>query len=209
MDSQKKICKQKQPLLSSHSQESCTVKLLQPRKEIPKSCDTRVVQLRNTIWTPLDNNEWIYFTLTSEGVIVLCNDKEPVDVTLSGVGKFGLNAGCKGYSLVALLQTSVIINAKGIKRDDILSQAPLDFDCLEELNFHFNTSSKPVNIDFKQVASHFDDLKHASYKISELEKEIEEQEWKNHQVMKHSTYSAIVYILLSLPFMQYINYIDT
>jgi hypothetical protein len=156
------------------------------------------VQLKNTIWTQLDNNEWLYFVPTSESVTVLCNNKEPVDVTLSGVGKFGLKAGCKGYSLVALLQTNVIINAKGIKRNDMLSQASLDFECLEELKFHFNTSGKLVNIEFKQVASHLDDLKHASYKMSELEKEIEEQQWKNHQVIKHSTYSAIVYILLSL-----------
>lgn len=197
IDSQKRLCKQKQPLLSSHSHESCAVKLLQPRKEIPKSCDTRVVQFKHTIWTQLDN-EWMYFTPTSESVTVLCNEKEPINVILSGVGKFGLNIGCKGYSLVALLQTSVTINAKGIKRDDILSQAPLEFDCLEELKFHFNTSSKLASIEFKQVASHLDDLKHASYKISELEKQIEEQEWKNHQITKHSTYSVIVYILLSL-----------
>jgi hypothetical protein len=137
----------------------------------------------------------MYFTPTSESVTVLCN-KEPADIALSGVGKFGLNVGCKGYSLVALLQTSVTINAKGIKRDDILSQASLDFDCLEELKFHFNLSGKLGNIDFKQVASHLDHLKHASYKISELEKETYEQEWKNHQAIKHSTYSLIVYILL-------------
>jgi hypothetical protein len=142
IDSQGRICKQKHPLLSSHSHESCTVKLLQPGREIPKSCDTRVVQLKNMIWTQLGNNEWLYFAPTSESVMVLCNNKEPVDVILSGVGKFGLKAGCKGYSLVALLQTNVIINAKGIKRVYILSQASLDFDFLEELKFHFNTSGK-------------------------------------------------------------------
>jgi hypothetical protein len=70
--------------------------------------------------------------------------------------------------LVALLQTSITINAKNVKRDDIISQAPLDFDCVEELKFHFNTSSTLGNTEFKQVASHLDDLKHASYKISEL-----------------------------------------
>jgi hypothetical protein len=52
-----------------------------------------VVQLKNTIWTQLDNNEWLYFSPTAESVTVLCNDKEPVAITLSGVGKFGLNVG--------------------------------------------------------------------------------------------------------------------
>jgi hypothetical protein len=41
----KYICKQTQPLLNSHMQESCAVKLLQPRPNIPKICDSRIVQL--------------------------------------------------------------------------------------------------------------------------------------------------------------------
>jgi hypothetical protein len=100
--------------------------------------------------------------------------------------------------LVALLQAGVTINAKNIKRDDIISQAPRDFDCIEELKIHFNTSSTLGNIDFKQVASHLDDLKHARYMLYELGKQIEEQEWKNHHILKHSTYSVIVYILLGI-----------
>jgi hypothetical protein len=42
-----------------------------------------------------------------------------------------------------------------------------------------------------------DDLKHAGYKIPELEK-IRVQEWKNRQTMKHIAYSAFVYILLGI-----------
>ncbi|KDR06842.1 hypothetical protein L798_03894, partial [Zootermopsis nevadensis] len=53
VDSNTRICKQKHPLLSSHLQESCAVKLLQRRREIPNSCDTRLVQVKNTIWTQL------------------------------------------------------------------------------------------------------------------------------------------------------------
>jgi hypothetical protein len=55
-----------------------------------------------------------------------------------------------------------------------------------------------INLNFKHIVSHLDDLKHAGYKISKLENEIREQEWKNHQIIKHSAYSAIVYILLSI-----------
>jgi hypothetical protein len=198
MDSRTRICKQKQPLLSSHVQESCAVKLLQPRRIIPKTCDTRVVHISNTIWTQLDNNEWIYFTPTVDSVTILCTDKEPLEITLKGVGKVGLNAGCKGYSSFTLLQTSITVKAKSIKKEDILSRGQLDFDCLENLKLHFNSSKMPINLDFKHVVSHLDDLKHASYKMSELEKAIKEQEWKNHQVIKHSTYSVIVYILLTM-----------
>ncbi|PNF36838.1 hypothetical protein B7P43_G09629 [Cryptotermes secundus] len=75
------ICKQKHPLLSSHSHESCAVKLLQ-QVEIPKNCDTRLAQIKNTIWTQLDN-EWLYFAPVAERVTVLCNDRDPLHVTLT------------------------------------------------------------------------------------------------------------------------------
>jgi hypothetical protein len=58
-----RICRQDRPLLSSDLQENC-VKLLQQRKEIPINCDMRVVQIKTTIWTQLDNNAWIYFALS-------------------------------------------------------------------------------------------------------------------------------------------------
>jgi hypothetical protein len=198
MDDQVKICKQLHPLLSSHLQESCAVKLLHPRVEFPKNCDTRLVQVKNTIWAQLDNNEWLYFAPATESVTILCTDKDPSDVTLTGVGKIALNPGCKGYSSVALLQTNVLLKAKAVKREDIISRIPFDLDCLEEIGIRFNTSNSPINFEFKHVASHLDDLRHASYKISELEKEINEQEWKNHQSSTHATYSTIVYIVLSI-----------
>jgi hypothetical protein len=69
---------------------------------------------------------------------------------------------------------------------------------LEQLGIHSNTSISSINLEFKHIASHIDDLKYASYKISELEEAIKEQEWKNNQTSKHAAYSAIVYILLSM-----------
>lgn len=198
VDSQTKICKQKHPLLSSHLHESCAVKLLQQEVEIPKNCDTRLAQIKNTIWTQLDNNEWLYFAPVAERVTVLCNDRDPLDITLTGVGKITLRERCKGYSAFALLQSSVIIKAKALKQEDKLSRVRLDWDCLEELGIRFNTSNILHKLEFKQIASHLDDLKHANYKISELEKEINEQEWKNHQLKKHHAYSVVVYILISI-----------
>jgi hypothetical protein len=62
----------------------------------------------------------------------------------------------------------------------MLSQVHLDFDCYEELRIRFNSSKSPINIDFKHAESHSDNLKHASYKISDLEKEINlEQDWRS------------------------------
>jgi hypothetical protein len=151
-----------------------------------------LVQVKNTIWAQLDNNEWLYFTPTTEIVTLLCNNKDPLDVTLIGVGKITLNSGCKGYSSMALLQTSGLVKAKDVRKEDIISRIQIDLDCLEEIGIRFNTSNSPIDLEFRHVASHLDDLNHASYKISELEKVMDEQEWKNHQSSKHATYSTIV-----------------
>jgi hypothetical protein len=198
IDGQTKICKQKRSLLSSHLQELHAVKLLQQRLEFLKNCDTRLIQVKSTIWTQLDNNEWLYFAPVAESVTVLCNDRNPLDMTLTGVGKITLNSGCKGHSSFALLQSSVLVKAKSMKKEDIVSRVNFDFDCLQKLGIRFNTSNSPINLEFKHEASHLDDLKHASYKISELEKEINDQEWKNHQISKHNAYSVIVYVLISI-----------
>jgi hypothetical protein len=172
IDGQTEICKQRHPLVSSHLQESCAVKLLQTRIDIPKHCDTRLVQVKNTIWTQLDNNEWPYFAPVIDSITVLCNDKDLIEFTITGVGKMKLASGCKGYSPVALLQSSIKVKTKVEKKEDIVSKVHLDIDCLEELGIRFNTTNSPINLEFRHVASHLDDLKHASYRITALEKEI-------------------------------------
>jgi len=71
-------------------------KLLQPRGSVPPSCDKRVVEISNSVWTQLAKNEWIYFVLSSESVTILCMDKPPFDVIVSGTDKLGISASCKG-----------------------------------------------------------------------------------------------------------------
>ena len=73
------------------------VKLLQPSGSVPPSCDKRDVEILNSVWTQLTNNEWIYFVPLSESVTILCTDKPPVGVLVSRIGKLGISANCKGY----------------------------------------------------------------------------------------------------------------
>ena len=51
------VCKQNQPLFSSHLHENCMVKLLQPRGSLPTICEKRMVEISNSICTQLSNNE--------------------------------------------------------------------------------------------------------------------------------------------------------
>ena len=66
------VCKQNQPLLSSHLHENCMVKLLQPRGTVPTICEKRIVEISNSIWTQLANNEWIYFVPSNDSITILC-----------------------------------------------------------------------------------------------------------------------------------------
>jgi hypothetical protein len=134
-----------------------------------------------------------------DSVTILCNEQDPTDVILGGVGKLHINTGCKGYTTTALLQTSLTITGNStLKGGDLLTQIPLQYDCCEELGIKFNISNLPLELKFKETVSHLDDFKYASFKISELEKEIGEQEWKNHHVKTHTSYSIIVYIILAV-----------
>jgi hypothetical protein len=82
-------------------QESCAIKLLQPRLNIPKLCDTRIVQITNTIWTQLEKrNEWIYFIPNSDIISILFPEKEPIDVIIRGTGKLSISSGRKRYTVV-------------------------------------------------------------------------------------------------------------
>jgi hypothetical protein len=179
LDSRSYVCKQNQPLLSSHLHDNCEVKLLQPRSNIPHSFDKRIVEIYNSVWTQLDNNEWIYFVPSSESITVLCTDKAPIDVVLTGIGKLDITSGCRGYSKIALLQTQSVIAINSSEyENDLMSKANLDFDCCEELGIKFNISSIHLNASFKHIVSHFDDLNIASLRVSEVEKMIKKQEWR-------------------------------
>jgi hypothetical protein len=86
--------------------ESCAIKLLQPRLNIQKICDIRILQIIRTVWTQFEKrNEWSYFIPSSDSITILCPEKEPVDIVLRGTGKLSIQSVCKGYSQTAFLTT--------------------------------------------------------------------------------------------------------
>jgi hypothetical protein len=194
------ICKQTQPLLNSHMQESCMVKLFQPRVTIQQICDTRIVHISHSIWTRLEKrNEWIYFIPSSDSVTIACPNKEPVEVVLRYTGKLKIQSGCKGYNKTALLSTESEIRVNTSRNGgDLLSKVDSEFECCESLGISINLSHVDLDMKFKHVVTHVEDLKYASFKISELEKLTREQEWKNKHTQHHKTYSILVYIALSI-----------
>jgi len=164
------VCKQNQPLLSSHLHENCTVKLLQPRgSSPPPSCDKRVVESSNSVWSQLENNEWIYFVPKSESITIVCMDKPPVDVIVSGIGKIGISANCKGFGKSALFQTQSILHVENPGYESDFMSSTFGIQLLGELNVKFNISTTSLNTCFKHIVSNLDDLKIASHRISDVE----------------------------------------
>ena len=120
------VCKQNHPLLSSHLHENCLVKMLQPRGSVPTMCEKRVVELSDSVWTQLENNEWIYFVPTSETITILCSGKPPMDIFISGIGKLGIRKDCKGFGRSAHFQTHSVLNVDnpGFKSDFFIKGRP-------------------------------------------------------------------------------------
>jgi len=50
------------------------------------------------------------FHPSSESVTVLCVDKPPVGIIVSGTGKLGISANCKGYGKSTSFQTHSILD---------------------------------------------------------------------------------------------------
>jgi hypothetical protein len=173
------------------------VKMLQPRGGVPTICEKRVVELSNSVWTQLENNEWISFVPTSESITILCEDKAPIDVLVPGIGKLGIHENCKGFGRSAHFQTHAILNldTPGYG-SDFMSKVNLEYDCCEYLNSKTNLSILSLNASFKHIVSHLDDLKVASHKISDVEHLLKEQEWKRLHSAFHNTYSVLVYFCL-------------
>jgi hypothetical protein len=62
------------------------------------------------------------------------------------------------------------------------------------LNLKANLSTMKLNASFRHIATHLDDLKVASHKVSEIEHLIKVQEWKRLHTISHNTYSILVYV---------------
>ena len=200
------VCRQEKPLLSSLVQEECAVRLLTMWKSLPKSCEVNFVQLTHTVWTQVNGNEWVYYTPGVDSMTVLCADRDPVDIPLKGAGKLILDPTCKGYSWAALLQPVQAIKANSSKNgNNQLIQVKLQNECCEELGSRLNLSSLNLDLNFRETVSHADDLKYVGVKIKDLEKHIQEHEWKEkHSIIYHG-YSIGLYVIVGL-FCLYVAY---
>jgi hypothetical protein len=141
----------------------------------------------------------MYYAPHADKITILLRNKQAVDISLEVVGKLSIRIGCKWYVVSAVLQASkVIISNTALKGGYLLSQIPLQHDCCEELAVAFNLSGLSLEITHKNIVPQLDDLRYASRKVSDWEKEIKGQERINHQFVKHHTYCIVVCVVVSV-----------
>lgn len=59
-------------------------------ENVPDSCEIKFVQLAHSVWTKINDNEWIYYTPGTDNMTVLCADRDPIDIPLKGAVKLFL-----------------------------------------------------------------------------------------------------------------------
>jgi len=60
ISSRRRVCRQTQPLQLTHLDDGYEAQMLQAVRTIPSTCSQRIAELNQTIWTQLDNNEWLF-----------------------------------------------------------------------------------------------------------------------------------------------------
>ena len=198
IDSYHRICKQKHPIRVTHLDEDCEAEMLQPIRVVPASCSRRIVEINQTIWTQLDNNEWLYVAPRPDTLTVLCSGQEPTDLEIVGTGKLKLNNLCKAYGTKVLIQAQMTIETNSTERD-IIPHLFLDVDCCQTESKIVNLNDIHLDLPLKHIVNHLDDLRVASHRVDDVERLISEQEWK----IKHSNTDY------HLSFLSYIGMVTT
>lgn len=172
-----RICKQLYPVLSTHLHEECEAQMLQSIRKIPSDCSVRIVELNQTLWTPLDNNEWLYVAALQETITVLCENQDPVDVRIEGTGKLQFVKKCKGYGPKVLIASKIIISSN-TSHKDVIPPLSLSYDCCVDDRVTEGVSKLKINSHLKHIVNNIEDLKYASHKVQEVENLLSEEEWK-------------------------------
>ena len=194
------VCKQGYPIKSTHVHEECEAKMLQPVRKIPADCSKRIVALNHSIWTQLDGNEWLFVAPNPETITILCQEQDPVDVSLKGTGKLQFMKRCKGYGLNVMIQSQTVLR-NNVTNKDIIPPLDLKYDCCLESGINTKLSALQLDLPLKNVVTKMEDLKYASHKVEEVEKLIVDQEWKQKHSEKYTKLSFMAYAVLVMLFL--------
>jgi hypothetical protein len=172
-----RVCKQSHPIQLAHVHEECEVDMLQSIRTIPSSCSQRIADINQTIWTQLDDNEWLYVAPRTDTLTVLCTNQEPSDLEIEGTGKLKLHNACKAYGAKVLRQAQMFLTTNNTEKD-IIPPLSLEYDCCVPEFEGKTVKLNDIQLDLstKNIVNKLEDLKLASHKIEEVDRLIAEQE---------------------------------
>jgi hypothetical protein len=193
MSDNRLVCKQRFPLQVSHTTSDCEAQLLQPIRAIPKGFTKRILELRETLWTPLRDNSWIFMAPVTNHITVICPGQEPTEIEIKGSGTLTFLADCTGYGEKILIR-SITTHSVNRTNKDIISPLQLEVNCCETQFNRISLNELQLESPIKNILTHNNELEMASYKIKEVERLIADQEWK----MKHYVSTSRLSVLATI-----------
>ena len=172
--------------------------MLQSLRAIPSSCSQRIAEINRTIWTQLDDNQWLYVAPRPDALTILCSKQEPSDIGVEGTGKLRLHSNCKAYGARVLIQAQTTVSFNNSEKD-IIPPLSLDYDCCNFVGRGVKLNDVHLDLPMKNMVNCLDDLRLATHKVEEVDRLISEQEWK----LKHSTSD------FHLSFLSYVGVVTT
>jgi hypothetical protein len=124
---------------------------------------------------------------------VLCPDQEPTDVEIKGSGILTFLTDCMGYGDRVMIR-SITSHYVNHIRKDIIPLLYLPFDCCETGGNKIHFDELQLETPLKNILTHNDELQLASYKVNDVQKLIEEQQWK----LKHTSKTHQLSVLSSI-----------
>jgi len=122
-------------------------------------------------------NAWIYVAPIPERLTVLCEGQQPTDIEIKGSGILTFLSVCMGYESTVLIRSISIHSINNTDRD-INKPVNLTHDCCEMTVNTLPLGKIQLEIPVKSIPTHDGELHLANHKVKNVQKLVDEQEWK-------------------------------
>lgn len=201
----KYICNTNQPVKLINNVEMCELKLILGFPNTPKTCDSRIIHLKESNFIKLSrSNTWVFSAPYPESITLNCDNIEPFDIKIRNTGTLTVNKNCKAFSSTTMLSPSIQYNSN-ISKYYVPSNNLKDDCCDEILKKNINISEIVLNSNYKKLNFHTEDLKIASHKLDEISKAADDI-INNNKSLINNKRTSLIGIILGILFVIYMIY---
>jgi hypothetical protein len=135
---------------------------------------SKVVDLKETLWIPLRDNEWIYVPPVSERLTVLCIGQKLTDVEITGSGVLTFLSACTGYGNTVII-TSLTVHSV-YNTDKVINQLlNLTHDCYEMTVDALPLGEIQLEAPIKSIPTHDGNFHLTNHEVENVQKLADEQ----------------------------------